>query len=154
MYSKQYGDLLYVLQNGSLLVVDENFEGFEILNDYCLDIDRDDGYLYAIVCKILPNTSMRVLRTQAYLYCTCLLISVPCLLLTAFLYIKIGELRDLHGKSLACHCICLAIAYTFLSIIQVQQNISLLMTNVIQYFLLSCFCWLNVLCFDICIKIS
>lgn len=30
VYAKRYGDLLYVIQNGSLLTVDENFEGYEI----------------------------------------------------------------------------------------------------------------------------
>lgn len=157
LYSKLYGDLLYILQNGSLLTVDENFEGFEVHNNYCLDMNRNDGNLYAIVCDRKSNQQTktnRVLRAEAYLYSTCLLISVPCLLLTAFFYIKIDELRDLHGKSLACHCICLAIAYSFLIIIQFQQDILLTITYFIQYFLLSCITWLCVLCFDICFKIS
>lgn len=154
LYSISYGDLLYVLQNGSLLIVEDDFGGYEVKDNYCLDIDRNDGILYAIVCIKKSNAQTRVLHAEAYLYSTCLLISVPCLLLTAFFYVKIDELRDLHGKSLACHCICLAIAYAFLSIVQIQKNISLTITYFIQYFLLSCICWLNVLCFDICMKIS
>lgn len=154
LYSKSYGDLLYVLQNGSLLIVEENFEGYEVNDDYCLDVDRNEGFVYAIVCVRKSTFHTRVLRAEAYLYSTCLLISVPCLLLTAFFYVKIDELRDLHGKSLACHCVCLAIAYAFLSIVQIQQNVSYLLTYLIQYFLLSCICWLNALCFDICMKIS
>lgn len=156
LYSKLYGDLLYVLQNGSLLTVDDNFEGYDVHNNYCLDMNRNDGVLYAIVCDRKTNhqTKNRVLRAEAYLYAFCLLISVPCLLLTAFFYIKIGELRELHGKSLACHCICMAIAYSFLIVIQFQQDVRLLITYFIQYFLLSCICWLSVLCFDICFKIS
>ncbi|XP_031631586.1 probable G-protein coupled receptor Mth-like 14 [Contarinia nasturtii] len=154
LYGKSHGDSIYILQNGSLLSVDQNFTGYEVHNDYCLDMDRDDGELYAIVCYRKLSHHQRVLRAEAYLYSTCLLISVPCLLLTAFFYVKIDELRDFHGKSLACHCICLAISYSFLSIIQLQPNISQLITYVIQYFLLACICWLNVLCFDICFKIS
>lgn len=123
-------------------------------DDYCLDMDRNDGYLYAIVCNRKLSRRQRVLRAEAYLYSTCLLISVPCLLITAFFYIKIDELRDFHGKSLALHCTCLAISYTLLSYIQLQPHISHLITYLIQYFLLSCICWLNVLCFDICFKIS
>lgn len=157
LYSKLYGDILYVLQNGSLLTVDENFEAYDVHNNYCLDMNRNDGNLYAIVCDHKSNhqtKTNRVLRAEAYLYSTCLMISVPCLLLTAFFYVKIDELRDLHGKSLACHCICLAIAYSFLVVIQFQQDILLTITYFIQYFLLSCICWLCVLCFDICFKIS
>lgn len=155
LYTKSFGDLLYVLQNGSLLTVDENFESYDVHDSYCLDIDRNGSFLYAIVCARKPesNSKNRVLHAEAYLYSTCLLISVPCLLLTAFFYVKIGELRDLHGKSLACHSVCLAIAYTLLSIVQLQPNISFLITYCIQYFLLACICWLNALCFDICMKI-
>lgn len=156
LYSASIGDLLYILQNGSLLTVDVNFESYDVHTNYCLDVDRNDSSLYAIVCgrKSESNLKNRVLHAEAYLYSTCLLISVPCLLLTAFFYVKIDELRDLHGKSLACHSVCLAVAYTLLSIVQLQPNISLLITYFIQYFLLSCICWLNALCFDICMKIS
>lgn len=153
IYAQQYGDLLYVLQNGSLLAVEENFNEYEVYTDYCLDIDTQNGFLYAIVCTHKSNYRTRVLRAEAYLYAVCLWISVPCLCITALFYTKIDELRDLHGKSLAFHCICLAIAYLFLGIVQIQQNIAFTLTYVIQYFLLSCICWLTVLCLDIFIQI-
>lgn len=154
LYTESKDDRLYVLQNGSLLTLTIN-KYYDVYDSYCLDIDRNDSFLYAIVCARKPelNSKNRVLHAEAYLYSTCLLISVPCLLWTAFFYVKIGELRDLHGKSLACHSVCLAIAYTLLSIVQLQPNISFVITYCIQYFLLACICWLNALCFDICMKI-
>jgi hypothetical protein len=33
-------------------------------------------------------------------------------------YSLISELRDLHGKTLVCHVLCLAVAYTFLTAVQ------------------------------------
>jgi hypothetical protein len=33
-------------------------------------------------------------------------------------YCLIPELRDLHGKSLTCHVMCLAVAYIFLAAVQ------------------------------------
>lgn len=155
LYGKPYGDLLYVLQNGSLLIVEENFDGYEIINSsYCLDVDRQGGFLYAIVCVFNSNFPIRVLRGEAYLYAVCLWISAPCLLLTAFFYLTIDELRDLHGKSLACHCASLALAYVLLGIVQMQQNVTFTITYFIQYFLLVCVGWLSSLCCDICIKIA
>lgn len=153
LYGLTYGDLLYILQNGSLLRVDQNFDDYDIFDEYCLDMDRNDGNLMAKVCTLELNVPQGVLRAEAYLYSTCLWISVPCLLITAFLYLKIDEFRDLHGKSLACHAICLAIAYMLLGVAQIQMNISFMITYFIQYFLLACLCWLNVLCLDVCVKI-
>lgn len=89
-----------VLQNGSLLIVEENFEAFEVHDDnYCLD-EGPDG-LYAIVCiHSENNVKKRMLRGEAVINAACLWMSVPCLLLTAFFYLKIKDLRDLHGKTL------------------------------------------------------
>lgn len=87
-----------MLQNGSLLVVEENFEAYWVSDDYCLD-EGIDG-LYAIVCMYSKETT-RVLRGEAVLYAVFLWISVPSLLMTAFFYLKIDSLRELHGKSLS-----------------------------------------------------
>jgi hypothetical protein len=47
-----------------------------------------------------------------------LLISVPFLIVTMLVYLLVPELRDLHGKSLACHVLCLSVAYIFLAAVQ------------------------------------
>ncbi len=73
IYSKEYGDNLYVLQNGSLLRVDDDYTGFDIFDDYCLDMDRDTAILTAIVCN-QSNPSqhlVHVSKAQSYLYAIC-----------------------------------------------------------------------------------
>lgn len=151
-YSKKYGDLLYVLQNGSLLLVDAHPKGynFYITNNYCLDMDRDGGAVTAIVCQ---RREVVVTRGEALIYASCLLISVPCLLLTAFLYCWIDDLRDLHSQSLACHSVCLAIGFVFLAGVQIHANVSIVTTYFIQYFMLACYIWLAVLCADVCTQV-
>jgi hypothetical protein len=47
-----------------------------------------------------------------------LLISVPFLIFTMLVYCLIPELRDLHGKTLTCHVMCLTVAYVFLAAVQ------------------------------------
>jgi hypothetical protein len=49
-----------------------------------------------------------------------LLISVPFLIFTILVYSLIPELRDLHGKSLTCHVMCLTVAYVFLAFVQLS----------------------------------
>lgn len=147
LYGSLYGDILYVLQNGSLLRVDEGYSDYDVFNNYCLDMDRESGELVAKVCISGPK---EVFRAEAYLYSTCLWISVPCLLITAFLYLQIKEFRDLHGKSLASLSICFAIAYTLLIFAQIHVTNEI--SHLIQYFLLASLCWLLILCFDICFK--
>lgn len=145
-YNEIMGDLLYVLQNGSLLLVDAERTryGYFIFDDYCLDMQKT---LTAIVCV---RSLAAVSRGEAYVYATCLLASVPCLLLTAALYFCIDELRDLHGKSLACHSICLAMAFIFLSIVQIDGQATAAICSGIQYFMMACILWLTVMCADIC----
>lgn len=170
LYNKNYGDLLYVLQNGSLLRVHEDFSSYEVSTDYCLDMHREDKMITALVC--VKQSKVRVSKAEAYLYATCklhckymntfwklivcfagLLVSVPCLFVTTFFYIHIDELRNLHGKSLACHSLCLAIAFLLIGVAQIRGRVPQLIGYVIQYFMLACFCWVAVMCADICIHV-
>lgn len=70
IYSKNYGDLLYVLQNGSLLRVDVNFTAYDIFDHYCLDMDQNDKVLTAIVCGRKFSTG-RISKAEVYLYAIC-----------------------------------------------------------------------------------
>lgn len=47
---------------------------------------------------------------------------MPFLLATAYVYLFITELRDTHGKALACHSICLAIAFSCLAATQLAGH--------------------------------
>lgn len=110
-----------------------------------------------------------------------LLISVPFLLATACVYTLIRELRDTHGKALACHSVSLATAFSCLAATQLAGHafptlvcsvmgkhylpmirfpccerfvryclllISFVTAYLIQFSFVSCFFWLNVMCFD------
>lgn len=150
-YGQQYGDLLYVLQNGSLLRVDGDFADYDVFHDYCLDMDRVSKNLVAIVCT--QEQQKVIARAEAFLNATCMLVSVPCLLITAFLYFRIEEFRDLHGKSLACHSLCLALGFIFTIIVLVNGRVTQGISCLIQYFILACFIWLAVMCAYICIQV-
>lgn len=145
LYTHSNETLLYVIQNGSLLVINPDID-YYIFDDYCLDMNRDTGALSAIVCDPRANSRQRILRLEANLYAVCLFISVPCLLVTAYLYLRVDDFQRTHGILLTCHTMCLAIAFILLIVTQNQTEISLVLTYVIQYSLLSCLCWLNANC--------
>lgn len=161
IYSKHDGDLLYVLLNGSLLIVNEKFEWIEIRDEYCLDTD-DNGVLSAIVCPDELGSSTpdaEVTYAQLIFLAICMLISIPCLLVTSFFYLAVDDLRTLHGKSLACHCLCLALRFILITIIQLHiavqnlSNFSNYFIYMIQYFILAAFFWQFVMSVDIVINV-
>lgn len=69
LYNENYGDLLYVLKNGSLLRVRHDFSSYDVSNDYCLDMHREDKILTALVCA--KQGDVQVSRAEAYIYATC-----------------------------------------------------------------------------------
>lgn len=69
LYNEIYGDLLYVLQNGSLLRIRTDYSAYDVSNDYCLDMHRDDKVITAFVC--VKQGAVHVSRAEAYLYATC-----------------------------------------------------------------------------------
>ncbi|XP_055619906.1 G-protein coupled receptor Mth2-like isoform X2 [Toxorhynchites rutilus septentrionalis] len=88
------------------------------------------------------------------LYPIGMLLSVPFLLITFFVYACIPELRNMHGKSLMCYVLGLAVGYTVLSLVQMQifdgDSIPCKVTGYMVYFsFMASFFWLNVMSFDI-----
>ncbi|XP_049833014.1 G-protein coupled receptor Mth2-like isoform X1 [Schistocerca gregaria] len=82
-----------------------------------------------------------------------LLVSVPFLVATAWVYLWFPELRDLHGKSLASHALCLAVAYVALSITQlagdrIVTGACIGFAFLIQFSFLASFSWLTILALD------
>lgn len=71
LYNADYGDLLYVLQNGSLLRVEANFDSYDVFTSYCLDMDRDSKLLMALVCNQTLGHIFHVSKAQSYLYAIC-----------------------------------------------------------------------------------
>ncbi|KAL0272568.1 UNVERIFIED_CONTAM: hypothetical protein PYX00_005488 [Menopon gallinae] len=150
-----------------------------IKQKYLLDVDEfpeDEHYLYSNgslwygnrlltmeeFCVESVNGTPRVFvcfesQIQAeykfLLYPIGLLISIPLLVLTAVIYLGIERFRDVQGKSLACHVMCLATAYFFLSLVQLASqeldgDVCIAAAFIIQFFFVACFFWLNVLCYD------
>lgn len=79
-----------------------------------------------------------------------MMISVPCLIFVAAIYLLVPRLNDLHGRSLAMHSICLATGYLFLAFIQFTGNYEgMFFGYLIQYAILACFFWLLVMVIDI-----
>ena len=83
-----------------------------------------------------------------------MLISVPFLLITFLVYGFVPELQNLHGKSLMCYVFGLTVLFICLSIVQLSKdglsNLGCLIVGYLIYSsVLVCFCWLNVMCFDI-----
>lgn len=77
VFNEQYEDILYVIQNGSLLRIDADFQSFDIYEHYCLDMDEQTGgMLTAIVCEF-DDMLFRVNHAQALIFAACMLISVP-----------------------------------------------------------------------------
>ncbi|KDR07201.1 probable G-protein coupled receptor Mth-like 1 isoform X2 [Zootermopsis nevadensis] len=125
-------------------------------HEYCLDVfryhDTKEEVVLPLVCFTEPLQQAH-LYLHYILYPLGLLISVPFLIVTMLVYCRIPELRDLHGKSLTCHVMCLTIAYIFLAAVQLggetfHQKICVVIAFVIQFSFVACFFWLNVLCFD------
>ncbi|XP_053686623.1 G-protein coupled receptor Mth2-like [Sabethes cyaneus] len=88
------------------------------------------------------------------LYPIGMLLSVPFLLITFFVYACIPELRDMHGKSKMCYVFGLIVGYTVLSLVQmglfVGNTIPCKVAGYMVYFaFMVSFFWLNVMSFDI-----
>ncbi|XP_069704986.1 G-protein coupled receptor Mth2-like [Periplaneta americana] len=148
-------DEFHVLRNGSLRA--PYLFPYPLLpREFCLEVfldeDMDQEDVMPLVCFKEPFAPpSRPL--QYILYPIGLLISVPFLIVTMLVYCLIPELRDLHGKALSCHVMCLAVAYVFLATVQLvgdtlQQDLCVSVAFVIHFSFVACFFWLNVLCFD------
>ncbi|XP_022122149.2 G-protein coupled receptor Mth2 [Pieris rapae] len=148
-------DEFYLLFNGSLFMP---FSKPPLLGtrNFCMETFWNEsnpaGVTLPLVCFSAPIEEAGTSPTLIA-YAIGLIISVPFLLATAVVYIFITELRDTHGKALACHSTCLAIAFSCLAATQLAghafpNTACSIMAYLIQFSFVSCFFWLNVMCFD------
>ncbi|KAL0838988.1 hypothetical protein ABMA28_016985 [Loxostege sticticalis] len=148
-------DEFYLLVNGSLFVPYNN-PPLLGTRDFCMETFYNESNPAGITLPLVCFTSpMEETKTSATLiaYATGLIISVPFLIATACVYTFITVLRDTHGKALACHTICLAVAFSCLATTQLAghafpNGVCTVMAYLIQFSFVSCFFWLNVMCFD------
>jgi G protein-coupled receptor Mth (Methuselah protein) len=86
-----------------------------------------------------------------------MIVSIPFLVTTFFVYACIRELRNLHGKSLMSYIFSLTVMYAILALFGLFDRYLVENYNrtckVLGYTLLTsmfmCFFWLNCMCFDI-----
>ncbi|XP_058835141.1 probable G-protein coupled receptor Mth-like 14 [Topomyia yanbarensis] len=150
-------DDLFVIQNGSLLVINELVEEFDIYHGYCLDVDRKSGSLNAYVCPSEIRIGGDIFKGQMVALALCLIFAIPLLLATAYFYVEIPEFDDIHGKALSLNCINFAIALLLESIFQHKSkghgstDDTIVLANYAEYFILATFFWLLVNCMNNCI---
>uniref|UniRef100_A0A182PLA5 G-protein coupled receptors family 2 profile 2 domain-containing protein n=1 Tax=Anopheles epiroticus TaxID=199890 RepID=A0A182PLA5_9DIPT len=134
-----------IARNGSLIIAEELFVP---RNQYCLAPRNNNGFASGLVC-FTTNEEFKY-----HLYPVGMLLSVPFLLLTFFVYACIPDLRNMHGKSLMCYVLGLSVGYTVLSMVQLRVfpgfSPSCVISGYIVYFsFMVSFFWLNVMSFDI-----
>ncbi|XP_075220902.1 G-protein coupled receptor Mth2-like isoform X2 [Lycorma delicatula] len=152
-------DEFHLMKNGSLLIPFQH-QGFLSTSDYCMEIfDTPSGPTALPLICFPPQIVDKWRNIAMIVYPTGLLLSVPFLLATLFIYSLIPELRDTQGKTLCCHISCLIVAYITLATVQLgitslSEHMCIWLGFLIQFTFLGCFFWLNVLCFDTCWRIT
>ncbi|XP_038209974.1 G-protein coupled receptor Mth2-like [Zerene cesonia] len=148
-------DEFYLLFNGSLFMP---FSQPPLLGtrNFCMETFWNEsnpaGVTLPLLCFQAPIEEAGTSPTLIA-YAIGLIISVPFLLATTCVYLFITELRDTHGKALACHSTSLAVAFSCLAATQLAghafpNTACTIMAYLIQFSFVSCFFWLNVMCFD------
>ncbi|XP_037820317.1 probable G-protein coupled receptor Mth-like 14 isoform X1 [Lucilia sericata] len=145
-------DLFFVIQDGSLLVMDLYAnDSYELYNNYCIDINNISGITFAIVC--ITSVAEHISRSQIVVVAILMLLSIPCLLLVAYLHLRIKELRSLHGIILSCMSSSLATGYFLYFLVHIfnldERNVG----YVVQFFLLSYYFWFFSLCCNVSLNI-
>ncbi|KAG5330659.1 MTH2 protein, partial [Acromyrmex charruanus] len=130
------------LTNGSLY---NNHDGEHISpKSYCFAIMFRDTY-DVFVCD--NRTTFPVFVSM------CLLLSLPFLLLTFIIYSILPEFQNIHGYTLRAHVGSLFITYAIMCFAQVfglgEVKYCVVLAYIFNFFFLSSFFWLNVICFDI-----
>ncbi|XP_030081147.1 probable G-protein coupled receptor Mth-like 14 isoform X2 [Drosophila hydei] len=144
-------DLFFVLQDGSLLIIDKNGnESYTVQQNYCLDQDKS-GHLLAFICITQVE---EVSKAKVVIVAIMMLISMPCLLLVTYLHLTLKLLRNLHGWSLAMMSLCLACGYFVHSMVHIYDIPSGgFIGYVIQFFILSFFFWFFCICCNVLLNI-
>ncbi|CAB3386562.1 Hypothetical predicted protein [Cloeon dipterum] len=144
------------LANGSLFLVMEGGDSSIILgrHEYCVLVDAH-GNVKSLMCAESGNyDGFPEKEIQYYIYPVFMIFSIICLLLTLLAFVFTPEMRNLHGKSIACQSFALMMAYIGLTVTYYSGTDShLIVCKLFAYmafgFLLSSFYWLNTMCFDI-----
>ncbi|EJY57871.1 AAEL017259-PA, partial [Aedes aegypti] len=168
---------LEVLVNTTLFNVQRNFEVVDLTEnsmygflygkpcESVYELNRaDDIWSFARVSEKVVSSGISKRVSELHVICRLfvfffsipagMLLSVPFLLVTFFVYACIPELRNMHGKSLMCYVLGLAAGYTVLSLVQMGlfegSSLHCKVSGYLVYFwFMVSFFWLNVMSFDI-----
>uniref|UniRef100_A0A182MXK3 Cyclic nucleotide-binding domain-containing protein n=1 Tax=Anopheles dirus TaxID=7168 RepID=A0A182MXK3_9DIPT len=155
-FGERTNDTLYVIQNGSLLVIYGPKLGYDVYDTYCLDHDGVNGTLVGYVCPLAVRVMPDLIKGQLFLFAISLVLAVPVLLVTAALYMIVPALHDLHGRALAINCINFTFAlvleccFQFLNRGERMLLDDMVLKNYAEYFILATFFWLLVNCVNNC----
>ncbi|XP_028048018.2 G-protein coupled receptor Mth2 isoform X1 [Monomorium pharaonis] len=132
------------LIDGSLYY--QNADTLILPTSYCFAILGRDIY-DVIVCNNKNKLPIYVIA--------CLLVSLLFLLLTFIIYSILSELRNMHGYTLRAHVASLFITYAIMYFghqnigLALDETFCILLAYIFNFFFLSSFFWLSVICFDI-----
>ncbi|XP_053679179.1 uncharacterized protein LOC128730172 [Anopheles nili] len=110
MYSADQGDELFVLQNGSLLVL-ELGSLVSVFDSYCVEMTNDTQLL----AKVCEHVQQHLVATKPLILLGVVL-SAMALLLTALCYSFVPKLNDMFGYLIAAHTGTFAIGTIFLGL--------------------------------------
>ncbi|XP_043283137.1 G-protein coupled receptor Mth2-like [Venturia canescens] len=103
---EKYDEDRFVLQsNGTLVTGDNIFPQWK----YCLDVHENHPGVRVLVCH---NPEVPEIVVGRIIYPFGIVISIPFLLATLFVYAVIPELKNLYGMTLMCYVGCLVVAYS------------------------------------------
>lgn len=156
---REYNDQLYILQNGSLLIVFEDMQnGYSVFTDYCLDIDPESHTFFALVVSSAVSQEIvtGIVLSKFYKGIAFIMaISFCCLLVTSALYMIVPRFGTLHGRSFALHTLNLALGYVFTATMYFKWDGSSRMegNEYLQYFVSAAFMWQATMCVDTLINV-
>ncbi|XP_030386382.1 probable G-protein coupled receptor Mth-like 14 [Scaptodrosophila lebanonensis] len=145
-------DVFFVLQDGSLLVMDINRnDSYTIEKNYCIDVDKS-GHMFAFTC--ITQVDEHLARGQMVTVAVLMLVSIPCLLLVSYLHMTLKNLRNLHGLCLSLMSLSLAMGFFVFSVVGIYGLPSGgFIGYVIQFLILSYYFWFFCICCNVILNI-
>lgn len=154
-----YGDHLYILQNGSLLIVFDNMmSGYGVYDEYCLDLNPETHSFFALVytTDLEKQIVTGIILDKFYKGIALIMtISFCCLIITSALYLLVPRFGTLHGRSFALHTMNLALGYVITASMYYKWdgNTSMTGNDYLQYFVSAAFMWQLTMCIDTVINV-
>ncbi|XP_037905125.1 G-protein coupled receptor Mth2-like isoform X2 [Hermetia illucens] len=147
---KMYDFDKWIMQKDGRIYIEES-QVYRSKDQYCLSPSEESDTTMALnpfLCFENSDTS------RSIIYSVALFISVPFIILTFIVYAALPELRNLHGKTLCCYLFALALGYSTLGAIHLQEadmspTDCFFLGSVTYYLIMASFLWLNVISFDL-----